>query len=142
MVGEPSRAQAIEWARAHCPDLRFQHREGASRAKFTVDGKSFQVETTGDDSRETIPLEVWRTIRRAHGMPVPEKRTVTETELVRSIMRARMLGQSENADKLEQQLISARLRAYPNAPKVRVRPRDTEPGSTLRQELFGNRKVF
>jgi hypothetical protein len=142
MVGTPDRQTILTWARGHCPDLRIQHRLGASYARFTCDGKVYELRADGDDAQDAIVVRIWETIREAHGMPVPGRAKDSGSTLREQIVAASLNGRPDIADQLAAQLVTERQsRAFVHRPAATIR--DYEPGSQdFRQRApFGRRSI-
>lgn len=114
----PTRDAALEWCRANAPDLRIQHGDGASGARFTFGGRTIELEVEGEGHRDAVVRRVFETIRERQGAPVASGDKSRELE--RQIVTARFAGQDATADALERELLAMRAGALPKRPAPRV----------------------
>lgn len=115
----PTRDAALEWCRANAPDLRIQHGDGASGARFMYGGRTIELEVEGDDHRDVIVRRVFETIRERQGAPVSSG-VAKSRELEQQIVMARYRGQDATADALERELLEQRAGVAPKRPVPRV----------------------
>jgi hypothetical protein len=151
MVREPrpSREAALAWVRGHCPDLEIQDGGPVGhRARMTFRGRRLEVVVEGPESRDEIAYQVWLRLRQEMGTPVRGHGPgPSGDDIVQEIVQARIAGQHEKADGLEQLLVANRIGASPGALPRGIwqhRPENRDMPPRERQETYLNRdrKVY
>jgi hypothetical protein len=102
-----TREVKLEWCREHVPDLRIQHKEGVSAARFTWSAHVEELVVEGGNARDAIVDAVFAFIKGEQGDPVlvPSEK---DRKLEQQIVAARWRGDDAQADHLTRELLAAR----------------------------------